>query len=335
VDSKNHLEVNLKAAVIGAGNMGKHHARNYSEIRGVELVAIADLNPAIGEPMANAYGAKYYTDFQEMLDKEKLDVVTIAVPTKFHKDVALACIKKGINILLEKPIAGTVLEAKEIVTAAKAKGVKFTVGHIERFNPAVIELKKMIDKGELGDIIAISNTRIGPMPNQIKDANVVIDIGVHDIDLINWFYGKLPTKIMAAGGNALNKIQQDYADIFMKYGKQSGTVKVNWITPVKVRKMNICGTKAYAEINFITQELDIFESNYSLEFDSFGEYVIKFGEPKEQKTVQVNNVEPLKAEIESFLKAIKNDTRPIVTAKEAIEALTIACKIDKMIRQKK
>ena len=323
----------MNAAVIGVGNMGKHHARNYSEIKGVNLVAIADLNPEIGEQMAKNYGAKYYKDYQEMLDKEQIDVVTIAVPTKFHKPVALACIEKGINILLEKPIAGTVKEAEEIVAAAKLKKVKFTVGHIERFNPAVIKLKKMVDKGELGEIIAISNTRIGPMPPQIKDSNVVIDIGVHDIDLINWFYDKLPTQIMAAGGNALNKSQRDYADIFLKYGKQSGMVKVNWITPVKVRRMNICGTKAYAELNFITQELDIFESNYSLDYDSFGEFVIKFGEPKEQKTIKVDNIEPLKAEIESFIQAIKEDGRPVVTAKEAIDALAVACEIDEMIRK--
>ena len=295
----------MNAAVIGVGNMGKHHARNYSEIEDINLVAVADLNKEIGEPVAASCKCKYYTDYKEMLANEKIDIVTIAVPTKFHKDVALACIEKGINILLEKPIAGTVEEANEIVTAAKAKGVKFTVGHIERFNPAVIKLKKMMDKGDLGKIVAISNTRIGPMPNQIKDANVVVDIGVHDIDLINWFYGELPTEVVAAGGNALNKTLQDYAEIFLKYGDKAGVAKVNWITPVKVRRMNVCGTKAYAELNFITQELAIYESNYSLEYDSFGEFVIKFGEPKDHQIVEVDNVEPLRAEILSFIDAIK------------------------------
>ena len=259
----------MNAAVIGVGNMGKHHARNYSELPDVNLVAVADLNAEIGEAVATSCKCKYYSSYEEMLEKEKIEVVTIAVPTRFHKDVAMACIAKGINILLEKPIAGTVAEAEEIVKAAKAKKVKFTVGHIERFNPAVIKLKELVDKGELGEIVAISNTRIGPMPNQIKDANVVVDIGVHDIDLINWFYGELPTEIVAAGGNALNKTLQDYAEIFLKYGNKVGAVKVNWITPVKVRKMNICGTKAYAELNFITQELAVYESDYSLELVLF------------------------------------------------------------------
>ena len=136
----------MNAAVIGVGNMGQHHARNYSEITGVNLVAVADIDPTIGEPLAKRFNSAYYKNYQEMLEKEKIDVVTIAVPTKYHKKVALDCINKKINILLEKPIAGSVSEAKEIVAAAKTKGVKFTVCHIERFNPAVLKLKEMIDK---------------------------------------------------------------------------------------------------------------------------------------------------------------------------------------------
>lgn len=323
----------MKSAVIGVGNMGQHHARNYSEIKEAELVAVADVNPGIGEPLAKRFGCKYYQDYKELLANEEIEVVTIAVPTKYHKDVALACIEKGINILLEKPIAGTVADAQEIVAAAKAKGVKFTVGHIERFNPAVIKLKSLLDKGKLGEIVSITNTRIGPMPPQIKDANVVIDIGVHDIDLINWFYGSLPTEILATGGSALNKIQGDYVNAFLKYGDKSGSVQANWITPAKVRHMVICGTKAYVELNFITQELALYESEYSLETDNFGEFVIKFGQLKDKQVIEVDNIEPLQAEILSFIKSIKNDTKPMVTAREAIDALEIAVKIDEMIRR--
>jgi len=323
----------VNAAVIGVGNMGQHHARNYNEIPGVNLVAIADIDPKIGEPLAKRFDCKYYEDYQELLAKEKIDLVTIAVPTKFHKKVALDCIAKKIHILLEKPIAGTVSEAKDIVAAAKAKGVKFTVGHIERFNPAVLKLKEMIDKGKLGEIVSINDYRLSPMPAQIKDANVVIDIGVHDIDLMNWIYGKLPTQICATGGNAINQAQQDYAEIFLKYGQSAGVVKANWITPTKIRRMIVCGTKAYVELNFISQELDLYESEYSLESNDFGEFVIKFGEPKDKKVIKVESIEPLKAEIVSFIKAIKNNATPAVTAREAIDALDIACKVDRMIRR--
>lgn len=323
----------MNAAVIGVGNMGQHHARNYAEIAGVTLVAIADIDEKAGKALAARFKCKYYSNYEELLENEKLDVVTIAVPTKFHKKVALDCIAKGINILLEKPIASTVSEAKEIVAKAKAKNIKFTVGHIERFNPAVLKLKEMVDSGKLGEITSIRTTRIGPMPVQIRDANVVIDIGVHDIDILNWFFGKLPSQIIASGGNALNKFQQDYVDIFLKYGKSSGAIQANWITPVKMRHLVVSGTKALAEVNLITQELNFYESEYKSEVDNFGEFVIKFGQPKDKKVVEVDNEEPLKAEIMSFIKAIKSDNRPAVTAREAIDALDIACKVDRMIRR--
>jgi len=323
----------MNVAVIGVGNMGQHHARNYTEIPGLDLVAVADTNPKIGDPIAKRFKCNYYKDYAKMLEKEKIELVTIAVPTKFHKKVALDCIQKGIHILIEKPIAATVSEAKEIVAKAKEKGVKFTVGHIERFNPAVLKLKEMVEKGKLGDITSIVTRRIGPMPGQIKDANVVIDIGVHDIDLMNWFFGKLPDQVVAGGGNALNRMQQDYVNVFLKYGKMSGLSQANWITPVKIRTLSVSGTKALAEVNFITQELDIYESTYSTEYDDFGEFVIKFGQPKDKKVIKVDNVEPLKAEIKAFVKAIKENKPPVVTAREAIDALDIACRVDRMIRR--
>jgi len=323
----------MNVAVIGVGNMGQHHARNYSEMPGVDLLAIADLDAKNGKTLAERFKCRYYSDYCEMLSKEKIELVTIAVPTKLHKKIALDCIKKGINILIEKPIAATVAEAKEIVAAAKAKKVKFTVGHIERFNPAVLKLKEMVDDGKLGEIVSINTYRLGPMPVQIKDANVVVDIGVHDIDLINWFYGKLPTQIAATGGNALNKFQQDYAEIFLKYGRSAGVVKANWITPQKIRRMAVSGTNAYVELNFITQELDLYESEYKTESNDFGEFVIKFGQPRDKKMIKVDSVEPLKAEIKAFIKAIKENKPPAVTAREAIDALDIACKVDRMIRK--
>lgn len=323
----------MNAGVIGVGNMGKHHARNYAEIPGVNLAAVSDIEPKIGQPIAKRFNCRYYRDYRELLKKEKLDLVTIAVPTKLHKKVALDSIARGLHILIEKPIASTVRDAKEVVGRAKQKGIKFTVGHIERFNPAVLKLKEMVDKGKLGKITSIVTRRIGPMPPQIKDANVVIDIGVHDIDMMNWFYGKLPNSVVAGGGNALNKIQHDYVDIFLKYGECSGLAQANWITPVKIRKLAVSGTKAYAELNYITQELDFYESEFSTEYDDFGEFVIKFGESRDKKVIKTANFEPLKAEIKSFIRAIKENSRPMVTAREAIDALDIACRVDRMIRK--
>lgn len=321
----------LNAAVIGVGNMGRHHARNYHEIPSTNLVAIADTDPEIGTEIANKYQTRYYQDYREMLAKEKLDMLTIAVPTKLHKKVALDAVSRKINIIIEKPIASSVAEAKEIVHKAKQKGIKFTVGHIERFNPAVIKLKELIDSGKLGEIVSITALRLGPMPNQIKDANVAIDISVHDIDIMNWFYGRLPEKSTACGGNCLNRTRQDHVEIFLDYGKGSGYLSANWITPIKVRKLTVSGEKAYVELNYISQELDFYQTNMSLYTDDFGEFVVRFGDHHEKKTIPVKNIEPVKAEILAFVKCIRDNCRPVVTAREAIEALDIAQKINKQI----
>lgn len=322
----------LNAGVIGVGNMGRHHARNYSEIIATDLVAVSDIDPKVGREVAERLKCKFYADYREMLKKEKIDLVTIAVPTKLHKKVALDCIAKGIHILIEKPIAATVVEAKEIVQKAKQKGIKFTIGHIERFNPAVLKLKEMIDKGDLGELVMVATFRLGPAPTQIRDANVVIDIGVHDIDIMNWFFGKLPEKITATGGSALLHTREDHVEAFLHYGAGTGLLVANWITPLKVRKLTVSSKKAYVELNYITQELNFYEIKVMPVYDDFGDFLIKFGESQGKKTIPVRNIEPLKAEILAFVKAIKENGRPMVTAREAIEALDIAHKISRLIR---
>ncbi len=322
----------LNAAVIGVGNMGRHHARNYHEIPGVCLAAIADSDQKIAREIADKYDARAYSDYHQMLETEKLDVVSIAVPTELHKKIAIDCITKGIHILIEKPIAATVSEAKEIVQKAKNKGIKFTVGHIERFNPAVLKLKEMIEAGKLGEIVTIATFRLGPTPTQIRDANVVIDIAVHDIDIMNWLFGKLPQKITAYGGNALHRTKEDHVEAFLNYGQGTGLLVANWITPLKVRKLTVSGKKAYVELNYITQELDYYETNIMPVYDDFGDFLIKFGEAQDKKVITVKNIEPLRAEILAFIDCIKKDCRPMVTAREAIEALDIAHKINRLIK---
>ncbi|MCL5407573.1 MAG: Gfo/Idh/MocA family oxidoreductase [Patescibacteria group bacterium] len=323
----------MNAGVIGVGNMGRHHVRNYAEIPGINLVGIADTDSKVGKELAEKFKCKYFENYKDLLKNEKLDLVTIAVPTKLHKKVALDCIAQGTHVLIEKPIALNVKDAKEVVAKARQKGVKFTVGHIERFNPAVLKLKEMIDSGKLGEIISISTFRLGPLPPQIKDVNVVVDIGVHDIDIMNWFFERLPRKIIAQGGRALLPVHEDHVEAFLDYGTGSGVMMANWITPLKVRKLTVSGKKAYVELNYITQELNFYESKVMASYDDFGDFLIKFGDNQDKKTIAVNNIEPLKAEIKSFIKAIKENGRPAVTAREAIDALDIACRVDRMIRK--
>ncbi len=306
--------------------MGKNHARIYSEMPGVELKGIVDLNEKAGKEVASRCGCKHYRDLKEFLDKEQPDAVSICVPTSLHYKVAKDVIERGVNLLIEKPITKNLKHAEEIVELANKAGVKLAVGHIERFNPAVQQLKKLIDDGKLGKITSILARRVGLFPPRIKDANVIIDIAVHDIDVFNYLLGKDPVKISASAGKALVHDREDYADIFMKYNGTNGLIEVNWITPVKIRVLNVTGTKGYAELNYITQDLEMHESNYKKTFDEFGDFVVQFGEPK-KRLIKVKKEEPLKLELENFIDAVKNDKEPLVNGVEGLNALRIATEI--------
>ncbi|MBN2331246.1 MAG: Gfo/Idh/MocA family oxidoreductase [Candidatus Aenigmarchaeota archaeon] len=320
----------MKVGVIGAGSMGKNHARIYSEMPGVNLVGIADPDEHTGREVAKRCGCRHYKDHREFLEKERPDAVSVCVPTSLHYTVAKDVIERGVNLLIEKPITKNIRHAEEIVRLARKKGLKLAVGHIERFNPAVQRLKELIDAGKLGEITSILARRVGLFPPRIKDANVIIDIAVHDIDVFNYLLGKDPVKISASAGKALVNDREDYADIFMKYNGTNGLIEVNWITPVKIRVLNVTGTKGYAELNYITQDLEMHESNYRKTFDKFGDFVVRFGEPR-KRLIRVRKQEPLKLELEDFIDSVKNDREPLVSGAEGLNVLRIATDIMKCI----
>ena len=217
--------------------------------------------------------------------------------------------------------------------------MRLTVGHIERFNPAVIKLKELIKKGKLGTIVSVMTRRAGTIPSRIKDANVILDIGVHDLDLLNFILDSQPSNVYASGGKAILKNHEDYADIFLEYPssknglKVTGHVQVNWLTPIKIRKINVTGTKGYAVINLVTQDLIIFNSNYTQEFDDFNDFVGKFKESKGRKVV-VDLKEPLRIQLEKFISAVEKKSAPDVLPEDALLALRTAILATETIRIK-
>jgi len=313
----------LNTAVIGVGNMGRHHARVYSQLDGVNLVAVADPDKKNGQDTASKYGCRYYDDYREMLTKEKIDAVSSAVPTSLHRTVALFCIRKGIPILIEKPIADSVEAARDIIRLSKKLHVPICIGHIERFNPAIQKLKELIDKDRFGRIISINSKRVGLFPPQIKDTDVIIDLAVHDIDICNFLIGRHCTTVSARAGKALNSKRFDYADIILGYNGIDVTIQVNWITPVKVRALSLTGTKGYAELNYLNQTLKIYKSNYEKTFDSYGDYIVKFGTPDAEE-LNLSGAEPLRLEIENFIDHVRTGNSNIVTARDGLNSLTIA-----------
>jgi len=315
----------INVAVIGVGNMGWHHARIYSELPEAKLVAVADLNETVCQKAARQYNTKYYLDYRELLEKESIEAVSIAVPTSLHKMVALDCISRNVAVLIEKPIAGTLEDSQAIIEAATANNTPITIGHIERFNPAVQKLKELIVTQKLEQITSVVARRVGIYPPQIKDADVIVDIAVHDIDVCNFILDRLPSRIHARAGRALNGDRADFATLFMDYGEAEIFIQVNWITPVKIRELNVTAINGYAELNYLTQKLKLYESNYERTFDSFGDFVVKFGTPNIQE-VNVQKGEPLKIELNQFLASLMSARPMSVTAEDGLIALKIALK---------
>ena len=324
----------INVGVIGVGNMGQHHARIYSKLENSNLVCICDINEKRGKEIAEKYGCKYYKNYIDMLKNEKLDAVSVCVPTSLHHEVAKNVILNGINLLIEKPIAKTVEEGEELVKLAKEKNVKLTVGHIERFNPAIRKLKEMIAQNELGNITSVIARRVGLFPPQIKDADVIIDLAVHDIDVFNYLFNKTPVRVYAKSGRALINKRADFSDIFLEYEGVSGFIQVNWITPIKIRSLAVNGTRGYVELNYITQEINFYKSNYETSHNDFGDFVIKFGSP-EKKIIDIKKEEPLKIELESFINCIKAGEEPLVTGEDALNSLKVAEAIIRSAKEKK
>lgn len=321
----------MKVGVIGLGSMGKHHARIYSEF-GV-LTAIADIDQELVKKIATEHNCKWYVDYNKMLENEKLDAVSVVVPTSLHKKVALDVIRKGVNLLVEKPIADNIIAGEEIVNAAKAKGVKLMVGHVERFNPSVRRLKELISDGKLGKITSLVAKRVGLSPPRVKDSNIIIDLAVHDIDIMSYLLGNSAKILSCVGGIAMTNGREDYAEILLDFGGVGCFIQVNWITPIKIRQLAVTGTKGYAELNYISQKLVVYESNYEKEFDDFGDFVIKFSNPN-TITIDMSASEPLKNELREFIDCIEKDREPEVNGDVGLSVLEVAVDALNKLREK-
>jgi UDP-N-acetylglucosamine 3-dehydrogenase len=314
----------IKAAVIGTGNMGKNHVRNYSEIEVTQLVAIADKNQETGNQFAEQFSVNYYEDYKELIEKEAPDLVSICVPTAYHFEIAKYCLEKGINILLEKPITMVLEDANILMEISKKSSSKFYVGHIERFNPAVTKTKELIKNGDLGEITAVTTKRVGGFPPQIQDANIAVDLAIHDIDIVNYLLDQYPKSVEVH--KEKNHIQKraDSVEFFLKYERTSAYIQANWISPVKIRKLTITGTEGYLEMDFIKQEIEFYKSNYEkfkTADNDFQDDIIKFSDP-DKITYNVAKKEPLREEILHLVDCIQNDKK--TDCQFAVEALKIA-----------
>ena len=318
----------LNVAVIGVGSMGKNHARIYSSLKDVKLVAIADTDKELINKTAKQYSCKSYTDYKEMLEKERLDIVSIVVPTQLHKKVAFDVIEKGVNVLLEKPIASTLQEGKAIIDLAKENKVKLMIGHIERFNPAIIELKKRLDNNELGKVFKIDVNRVGPFPARIRDVGVVIDLAVHDLDIIRYLTGSEVKRLYAETDRKIHSSNEDLVKALLRLEDGSlCTLSIDWLTPTKIRKLYITGEKGMFVANYLKQNLYFYE-NAILNGENVNYSEVLRGVLEGKMTrFFINKKEPLLAEIEHFIDCVENDKEPLIKGEDGLKALELAQKL--------
>jgi UDP-N-acetylglucosamine 3-dehydrogenase len=297
----------LRAGVIGVGVMGSNHARVLAELPGVEFVGVADPDRVQAHSVAQALGCTEFPDFETLLDAGA-EAVTIAAPTHVHHEIALACIARGVHVLVEKPIASTIEEGRAIVAAARRAGVTLMVGHVERFNPAVQAIKDAL-RGE--DILSIAITRVGPFPPRMSNVGVVIDLAVHDIDLIRWFTDSEIVEVQPQLSSAVAE-REDIA--LLQFRTASGVlahINTNWLTPFKARDVQVATRRKYVMADLLTRQV-----TECFGFQPDGAYSMRH--------LPVGHAEPLRAEIAAFIAAVRSGTTPAVTGEEGVASLEIA-----------
>lgn len=317
----------VNAAVIGVGSMGQNHARVFAELESTNLVAVADIDPQAARRVAWTYRARSYTDYREMLAKEKLDLVSIAVPTRLHKQVTLDALAAGVHVLVEKPIAATVPEGEEMIAAAERYGRKLTVGHIERFNPAILAVKERLDNQQLGRIFQIHVRRVGAFPPRVEDVGVVIDLATHDLNIMEYLTGSQIERLFAETERRIHVRHEDLVSGVVRFRNGIiGVLDINWLTPAKIRELTIVGERGMFLVNYLSQDLYFYENDFA---SGNWERLVAIGGVREGQVVkyQVKRVEPLKAELSSFVDSVVNDKPPVVDGAEGLRALLLAHKL--------
>ncbi len=314
----------LKAAVIGVGSMGSNHVRVYRDMEQVELVAVADQAEATAARLGARFGVPYYADYRKMLDECQPDMVSLAVPTIHHLEVGMELIRRGVHVLVEKPITGTIQEGQELIDLAEKNGVVLAVGHIERFNPAVQELRRRLREGMAGRIYQLHAVRLSPYPARIRDVGVVIDLASHDIDLLRFLMNERITRLYGETLQSINSDREDALNGVLRFASGAiGVLDVNWITPKKIRTLTITGARGLFHCDLLSQELFFYENEFGpSQWDTLS--VLRGVSEGNVLGIRINRQEPLAAEIADFVAAVQAGRAPTITGRDGLETLRLA-----------
>ncbi|TXJ04141.1 MAG: Gfo/Idh/MocA family oxidoreductase [Aeromicrobium sp.] len=309
----------LRACLIGAGVMGKNHGRVLHEIEGVDLVAVVD--PA-GDPYGIGRGAVHYSSLDGAIGAG-IDIAVVAVPTRFHEPIALQLAEAGVHTLVEKPVSHSAESGRRIATAFESAGLVGVVGHIERFNPAVRELRKRLERGDLGHIYQVSTRRLSSFPSRISDVGVAMDLASHDLDLTAWITGSSYEQVFALTASRSGRENEDLISLTAKLsGGVIANHLVNWLSPMKERVTVVTGEAGAFVADTASGDLTLFANGSApLEWESVASFrgvtegdVTRFAYPK---------VEPLRAELTAFRDAVLGEQTDLCTLSEGAHTVEV------------
>ncbi len=293
----------MKIVQIGIGGWGKNHTRILSQLN--VLVAVCDADSQKSKEYGEKYSVNHYDTLEKLLISEEFDAAFVVTPTSTHAEITRKLLQAKKHVFVEKPMTYKSEEGEEIARLAEKNKVILTCGYIERFNPAVETVKKMVKERKYGDLVMLEFHRENRIPLHIKDVGIIYDTSVHDIDTANWLFEDMPHVIFARAGKIKHE-HEDYASIMLGYKNDKiAIISSNWITPNKVRKFNAVCTDATISSDFITQEITV-EKN------------------EKSETIQNEKQEPLMLEIQSFLGAIERKNGQMIKAQEAVNVTKIA-----------
>lgn len=310
----------LRIGLVGYGAIGRHHARNLNARDDITFVGVADASPQ-ARAAAAELGYRTFPSVDALIGAG-LDAVVIAVPTAEHEAVAAIFADRSIAILLEKPIAHNLEAARRVIARCADRGVPLMIGYIERYNPAMEAVRDFVAEGNLGRLISMNARRVGVFPPRIKDANVIVDISVHDIDIVAFITNARRLELISAqGGMAVLSDRLDYASLMLSAGGCAVSIETNWITPVKIRELSITGTHGFCHVDYITQDAR-FAPGRSFEPSATYERLVEQHTEGMLLALPVNKREPLARELEVFVNGVRGG--PLPDPRLALASLRIA-----------
>lgn len=306
--------------VVGTGAMGWNHARVCSSIG--SLAGVCDQDRGASIRAGQEFSAPSFSSLDTAIKGCNPDAIIIATPTSSHLEVLKTAVENNLHALIEKPIARDISEAEEISAILEKSDIICSVGHIERYNPVIRKAKEIIEGEEFGKVISTSSRRVSNFPGRIRDVGVILDLGIHEIDNCIYLMGGKPISVYCVGGTHNDIDFEDHVTMVIRFDNgKSSVIEVNWITPMKVRKIALKCDSAFIDIDYMDQEIIVSSSNF-MDLDKPNKF-----QPKiqfENKIVAVEKSEPLLLEITDFIDSIEKSRSPIVSATDGILALRVA-----------